>query len=105
MCGIAGFVNLQGEAVEFGEAALSVMGRLLSHRGPDGYGEWIDSGARVGFAHRRLAIIDLSPAGAQPMQASNGTVITFNGEIYNYLELHDSLDSQWELLHIMEVWV
>ena len=77
-------------------ATLSVMGRLLAHRGPDGSGEWSAPGNRAGLAHRRLAIIDLSAAGAQPMEAPNDTVISLNGEIYNYVELRESLASQWD---------
>ena len=76
--------------------ALSVMGRLLAHRGPDGSGEWLDSKDSVGLVHRRLAIIDLSPSGAQPMQAPNETVISLKGEIYNYVELRESLSTQWD---------
>lgn len=71
------------------------MGRLIAHRGPDGYGLWTDPALRVGLVHRRLAIIDLTPAGAQPMQAVNGTVISYNGEIYNYLELKEQLADSW----------
>jgi asparagine synthase (glutamine-hydrolysing) len=72
------------------------MNSLIAHRGPDGDGVWWPEGNYVGLAHRRLAIIDLSPSGRQPMLAPNGSVITFNGEIYNYLELMDELRDGWE---------
>ncbi len=63
---------------------------LIAHRGPDGHGVHCDGA--VGFGHRRLAIIDLSPGGAQPMQSADGAlVVTFNGEIYNYRELRHEL--------------
>lgn len=66
----------------------------MAHRGPDGTGEWWSSDGRVGLAHRRLAIIDLSPGGAQPMTEATGRVhITLNGEIYNYRALRDELRS------------
>jgi asparagine synthase (glutamine-hydrolysing) len=71
------------------------MSRLLAHRGPDANGDWVSPDGSVGLAHRRLAIIDLSSAGAQPMQAPNETVIIFNGEIYNYLELRAELNKDW----------
>jgi asparagine synthase (glutamine-hydrolysing) len=95
MCGIAGFLSLQPD--RFGErnAALSAMSSLISHRGPDGAGDWTSEDQRVGFVHRRLAIIDLSPSGAQPMVGPNGTVITYNGEIYNYIELREELARHW----------
>lgn len=66
--------------------------RAICHRGPDDMGEWSSSDGRVGLGHRRLAIIDLSPAGHQPMVASDGqSCIVFNGEMYNYLELRPEL--------------
>lgn len=65
----------------------------IAHRGPDGDGHWVCSDGRVGLGHRRLAIIDLSDAGRQPMSYADGRYqITFNGEIYNYLELRDELE-------------
>ena len=88
-------MNLNGMHVSGLERKLAVMSKLIEHRGPDGDGEWTGAGDCVGFAHRRLSIIDLSETGAQPMVGANGTVITCNGEIYNYLELRDSLSDQW----------
>lgn len=96
MCGIAGFVSLSDEPMLEAEASLSVMGRLLEHRGPDDASQWVADEARAGMAHRRLSIIDLSPAGRQPMQATNGTVLALNGEIYNYLELREALAGRWD---------
>ncbi len=95
MCGIAGLLSLQDAPVGFAQRALDAMGALIAHRGPDGYDLWTDPTFRVGLVHRRLAIIDLTPAGAQPMEASNGTVISYNGEIYNYLELREQLSGGW----------
>ena len=95
MCGIAGFVSLSGLPLACGTASLDAMGRLIAHRGPDGFGRWSDEDQRAGLVHRRLAIIDLTPAGAQPMRGPNGTVITYNGEIYNYIELRQELSGGW----------
>ncbi|MRR28861.1 asparagine synthase (glutamine-hydrolyzing), partial [bacterium] len=90
MCGIAGICNLQGEPVS--PVLLKRMSDSLVHRGPDGDGIYTDGA--VGLAHRRLAIIDLSPAGHQPMVTTNGRyVITYNGEIYNFQELRLELES------------
>jgi asparagine synthase (glutamine-hydrolysing) len=71
------------------------MSELIAHRGPDGRGFWQSPDLACGFAHRRLAIIDLSPAAHQPMKAPNGNVIIHNGEIYNYIELMDQLSPRW----------
>jgi asparagine synthase (glutamine-hydrolysing) len=68
---------------------------MVAHRGPDGDGAWITASHRAGLAHRRLAIIDLSDAAQQPMVGRAGAVITYNGEIYNYLELRAELSSGW----------
>lgn len=82
MCGIAGLL---------GSADRKLLARLdegIAHRGPDGQGVWLDEKARVGFAHRRLSIIDLSNAAAQPMESRDGRYVTvFNGEIFNYRAL------------------
>ena len=85
MCGIAGYVG------RFNPTLLGQMNRAQGHRGPDGLGEWHD--AQAGLAHVRLAILDLSPTGAQPMADATGQVIvSFNGEIYNYRELRKGLE-------------
>lgn len=95
MCGFAGFVG--GEWPGRGEiaATLTRMGRSILHRGPDHSDIWIDEGARVGFVHNRLSIIDLSPAGNQPMASASGRyVISYNGEIYDHLGIRDELLEQ-----------
>jgi len=82
MCGIAGFMG------EFAEDSLAAMNFSIAHRGPDDADTWFDAVNRVGFAHRRLSIIDLSSAGRQPMwDTDRKVVLVFNGEIYNYREL------------------
>lgn len=88
MCGIVGFLgNYSGEQLE---RACS----QISHRGPDANGMWFDERLRVGVAHRRLSILDLSPAGAQPMVSDDGAVVlVFNGEIYNFRELRTELEA------------
>jgi asparagine synthase (glutamine-hydrolysing) len=93
MCGIAGIV---GRVDEANRAALRRMNDAMAHRGPDAQAVWESSpdaaGRGVLLAHRRLAILDLSPAGVQPMvDPVSGQVIVFNGEIYNYVELRDRL--------------
>lgn len=95
MCGIAGAVSLRGTPVPKLPSVLEVMSELIAHRGPDGSGFWMTPDARCGLAHRRLAIIDLSATGHQPMVAQNGAVLTYNGEVYNYRELMDQLRDRW----------
>ena len=88
MCGIAGFVG------DYPESLLSAMNASLVHRGPDDYGELFDPEKRLGLAHRRLSIIDLSPRGRQPMWDQTGQVaIVFNGEIFNYREQRARLEA------------
>ncbi|MGE0787940.1 MAG: asparagine synthase (glutamine-hydrolyzing) [Sandaracinaceae bacterium] len=83
MCGIFGLWGLPGEPAPSDDALASMSG-ALRHRGPDGHGAWTDPGAGVALGHRRLSIIDLSDAGAQPMVSHDGRyVLTYNGEIYN----------------------
>ena len=95
MCGIAGQISLNNQPIAGLSDRLAPMSRLLSHRGPDGNGQWISDDSKVGLVHRRLAIIDLSDSAAQPMRAVNSTVITYNGEIYNYRELRSALNKNW----------
>jgi asparagine synthase (glutamine-hydrolysing) len=86
MCGIAGYLNTRGER----PPDLAAMTALLTHRGPDDAGIFEEPG--IGLGHRRLSIIDLSPSGHQPMVSPDRTlVITYNGEIYNYIELREEL--------------
>ncbi|MBM2816097.1 MAG: asnB1 [Ignavibacteria bacterium] len=81
MCGITGIFNTNGTPVFIN--TLRNMTDAISHRGPDGEGFWTNS--FIGFGHRRLAIIDLSPMGHQPMQTEDGSyIITYNGEVYNF---------------------
>jgi asparagine synthase (glutamine-hydrolysing) len=96
MCGIAGIYHLKNGILTNLENALNKMSYLLQHRGPDGQGKWINTESSIGLAHQRLSIIDLSQHANQPMVGQNGIVITFNGEIYNHIELRQSLSSRWD---------
>lgn len=92
MCGFAGFLDRGGFAD--GEAVLRRMADTIVHRGPDSDGYWVDGEAGIALAHRRLAIIDLSPAGHQPMASHDGRyVLSYNGEIYNHLDLRRELEA------------
>lgn len=95
MCGIAGAASLTRQPVARLDRVLGAMSHLIAHRGPDGQGFWMAPDNVCGLAHRRLAIIDLTESGHQPMVAPNGTTIAYNGEIYNYLELRDQLAEGW----------
>lgn len=111
MCGIAGLIHSDGRPVA--PATLSRMTDAIAHRGPDGEGHWIEGA--VGIGHRRLSIIDLSPAGRQPMMSPDHRfVLSFNGEIYNFRELraelqatgcwfHSQTDSE-VVLHAISTW-
>lgn len=90
MCGIAGTFNKKFDIIENLDNRLEMFNRILAHRGPDGEGLWKHVSGYIGFAHRRLSIIDLD-SGNQPMTDEAGNWITFNGEIYNYLELKEEL--------------
>jgi len=90
MCGVAGLINLNRESVS--PVMLQKMTNAIAHRGPDSEGQWIEE--NVGLGHRRLAIIDLSPAGHQPMiTPDNRYVLSYNGEIYNFRELRTELEA------------
>jgi len=90
MCGIAGILKFDDEPVS--KQVLQKMTDAIAHRGPDGEGHWLNLKCNIGLGHRRLSIIDLSENGKQPMQYANERyTITFNGEIYNYIELKEQL--------------
>ncbi|HYB70304.1 MAG TPA: asparagine synthase (glutamine-hydrolyzing) [Candidatus Bathyarchaeia archaeon] len=91
MCGIAGIWQLDGQPLEV--ATVERFIGALAHRGPDGQGVLLADAGRLALAHRRLAILDLSAAGDQPMRSASGRYdITYNGEIYNFLELREELE-------------
>lgn len=87
MCGFAGLL---------GEGDSPIVERMLDtivHRGPDDWGCWFDANRRIGLGHRRLSVVDLSPAGHQPMSSSSGRfVMAFNGEVYNHLQIRKQLE-------------
>src|SRR5919106_6953092 len=90
MCGIAGIFS----ADRVDPAVLARMAGAIDHRGPDDQGLWTDQDAGIGFAHRRLSILDLSPQGRQPMHSADGQfVICFNGEIYNHADIRIELEA------------
>ncbi|KRC81722.1 asparagine synthase (glutamine-hydrolyzing) [Sphingomonas sp. Root241] len=97
MCGIAGFIRPGGLQVETASNILRAMTDSIAHRGPDDAGQWFAADAGVALGHRRLAVVDLTEAGHQPMGSPCARyVLIFNGEIYNHRELRSELgDRQW----------
>jgi asparagine synthase (glutamine-hydrolysing) len=117
MCGINGVLSFKNSAFRVSERYLTRMRDVMSHRGPDGAGNFISPDRRLGLGHRRLAIIDLSEKAAQPMSNEDGTFwVVFNGEIYNHAEIRAELESRgghrWKtdhsdtevILHAFEEW-
>ena len=93
MCGFAGFLTADASALGSPEAVATRMALAIAHRGPDDAGAWADAQAGIALGHRRLSIVDLSPAGHQPMHSACGRyVLAFNGEIYNHLEMRAELE-------------
>src|SRR5271168_275663 len=93
MCGIAGIVNFRGRPVE--PEQISRLLDQMAHRGPDGARTWFNAERGAALGHRRLAIIDPGASGDQPMATADGRyVITYNGEIYNFLELRRELEAR-----------
>ncbi len=93
MCGIAGIVNARPDGPSIAGALVVAMAATLAHRGPDDAGVWESEDGVVALSHRRLSIIDLSPLGRNPMSWDDGRLwITYNGEIYNFLELRQELE-------------
>ncbi|MCA6121835.1 asparagine synthase (glutamine-hydrolyzing) [Bradyrhizobium sp. WSM 1704] len=98
MCGIAGIVNLRGNPVEPTE--IERLRGLIAHRGPFGEGSWFNARRNLAFGHRRLAVIDPTDGGRQPMLSGDGRhVIVYNGEIYNFLELRRELEAKGATFH------
>jgi asparagine synthase (glutamine-hydrolysing) len=117
MCGISGVLAFKNSNFEVTPEFLVRMRDTMIHRGPDGAGVWISPDHRVGLAHRRLSIIDLSTAAAQPMSNGDASLqIVFNGEIYNHAEIRRELEAlghrRWKtdhsdtevILHAFEEW-
>ena len=115
MCGVVGIYSFNGKPLD--EDLLIRMRDTMAHRGPDGAGAWVSEDGKVGLGHRRLSIIDLSEAAAQPMCNEGGSLwISFNGEIYNHAEIKSELLSignhKWKtdhsdtevILHAFEQW-
>jgi asparagine synthase (glutamine-hydrolysing) len=97
MCGIAGILSAAPASDGVCDAAVASLARSLRHRGPDDEGRFVSGDGRAAFVHARLAILDLSPAGHQPMHSPDGRLtVTFNGEIYNFLELRRDLEQSGE---------
>ena len=95
MCGIAGLINYHSSIKV--QDTLAAMAETLQHRGPDSDGIWSDEAIGVGLAHTRLAIIDVSATGSQPMASKSGRyIIVFNGEIYNHRTIRRELEAQGE---------
>ena len=89
MCGINGFYS---KSLSTFNNVIVKMNSAISHRGPDNNGTWLDRNCGIVFGHQRLSIIDLSVAGNQPMKSSSGRfILTYNGEIYNHLEIRDEI--------------
>src|SRR5258708_4577727 len=96
MCGICGVLRLDGELVA--AKTIEDMSKAIAHRGPDGHGTWLDG--PVGLAHRRLAIIDLTESGRQPMGNEDASVlVTYSGEIYNFRSLRSELEGCGHRFH------
>ena len=88
MCGITGFIQYKGVSPEDLARRCQSMADTIVHRGPDAGGVWVDPSFPLALGHRRLSIIDMSNAGAQPMESASGRyVLSFNGEIYNFSRL------------------
>ncbi len=92
MCGIVGFLQSRRAPIETLSSICQRMTDTIEHRGPDAQGIWVDPDNALAFGHRRLSIIDLSEAGAQPMVSASGRyVLSYNGEVYNFQRLRREL--------------
>jgi asparagine synthase (glutamine-hydrolysing) len=117
MCGISGVLAFKNSNFEVTKEYLARMRDTMAHRGPDGAGLWLSPDRRIGLAHRRLSIIDLSSAASQPMSNTDGSLqVVFNGEIYNHAQIRSELEEKghrhWKtdhsdtevILHAFEEW-
>lgn len=94
MCGICGAYS-SGQLDSHDRDVIARMGKTLEHRGPDAGAEWTDNAAGIMLGHRRLAIVDLTAAGAQPMTSVDSRLtMVYNGEIYNHLDLRSRLGEE-----------
>ena len=101
MCGISGLITKDYSHQELFEE-INLMKKALAHRGPDDSGTWIDNKLGITLAHNRLSIIDLSEAGHQPMKSKSGRfIISFNGEIYNHIQIKERLNKE---LNVKNIW-
>ena len=95
MCGFCGFISSQLVSRQHNQTVIDRMNNTIIHRGPDDSGAWFDEENGVVLGHRRLSILDLSPAGHQPMVSQSGRlIIAFNGEIYNFSEIAQELEKK-----------
>ena len=92
MCGICGVISLNEKVLNNAHQFVKTMNKTILHRGPDGSG--VHNGGNYYFGHTRLSIVDLSEAGHQPMTYNNRYTITYNGEVYNYIELRRKLEAE-----------
>ncbi len=118
MCGISGIIKKNSSDIKDLESEIRKMSLSLKHRGPDNSGIWIDNTNGIALGHQRLSILDLSTAGNQPMLSNDSSiVISFNGEIYNHLEIRKKLENyphkhfEWKsntdtetLLRAFDIW-
>lgn len=116
MCGIVGALSFKSSGFRVTENYVDLLRDTMVHRGPDGAGTWVSKDGKVGLGHRRLSIIDLSTAATQPMSNEDGTIwVSFNGEIYNHVELREALKPfghRWRtdhsdtevIIHAFEQW-
>ena len=94
MCGFSGFLTTDSKVISFAGSVVTGMAMAIKHRGPDDAGTWVDADAGLALGFRRLSILDLTSEGHQPMRSASGRfVMTFNGEIYNHLDLRDLIIS------------
>ncbi len=90
MCGLTGFLSTD---VLNSDVVIKKMATAIKRRGPDSHDYWLDATSGIALGHRRLAVVDLSPAGAQPMQSDSGRyVIAYNGEVYNHIKLREEIN-------------